>query len=58
MAARPENEESLTSVAEQVIWAFATYGLPRGIASGARPVDTMKEAIRSVADAVVWAWSS
>ena len=57
---RPEEaqKESIMSVAQAVIWAFATYGFPRGSASGTRPRNTRLETIRSVADTVIWAWTS
>ena len=57
---RPEEtkKESIMSVAQAVIWAFSTYGIPRGVASGTRPRNTRLETIRSVADTVLWAWTS
>ena len=59
MAVRPNDskKENIQSVAEAVIWAFATYGVPRGTADGVRPASTQKESIMSVGDAVWWAWS-
>ena len=59
MAVRPNDtkKENIQSVAEAVIYAFATYGFPRGNATGTRPVSTEKESIKSVGDAVAWAWT-
>ena len=59
MAVRPNSskKENIQSVAEAVIYAFATYGFPRGNATGTRPVSTEKESIKSVGDAVAWAWT-
>ena len=59
MAVRPNDskKENIQSVAEAVIYAFATYGFPRGNVTGTRPSSTQKESIMSVGDAVAWAWS-
>ena len=59
MAVRPNSskKENIQSVAEAVIYAFATYGFPRGNMVGTRPVSTEKESIKSVGDAVAWAWT-
>jgi hypothetical protein len=56
MAARPENKESLRSVADQVVWAIMTYGCPRGAMLTPRPQNV--SAIRSVAEQAVWAMTS
>jgi hypothetical protein len=52
VAARPQNIENLRSVADQAIWAFATYGYPAGMMAGARPQNL--ENIRSLAEQIVW----
>jgi len=51
---RPENLENLMSVADTVVWAFQTYGSPRGSMTGTRPDN--KEKITSVADTIAYAW--
>ncbi len=45
------------NVANAVVWAFTTYGVPSG-GSGTRPSNTKEESIKSVAEAIVWAWTS
>lgn len=56
---RPVNtkQETLKSVADAVVWAFKTYGVPSG-GTGTRPVNSKLENIKSVSDAVVWAWTT
>ena len=56
MAIRPSNNENLMRLADQLVWAFATYGVPKGtMAAGTRPSN--QETLMSLADQLVWAMS-
>ena len=51
---RPCNRENIMSVSDTVVWAFQTYGFPKGSMDEDQPCNL--ENLMSVQDMIAWAW--